>query len=155
LFLHKKYYFTPPKSKAMLTKSKSSNLSVTSSQTSIVGVGMEIKGDIHTENDIRIDGKLTGNIFSKARVVIGIDGCIEGNIMALQADITGSVTGDIKTKELLSLRDKAIVKGNIETGRITIEPTANFNGSCKMLSSTALQIIEMPTETHDRKTAIQ
>lgn len=37
-----------------------------------------INGDIISEGDFRIDGTLEGNIKTKGRVIIGIDGSVKG-----------------------------------------------------------------------------
>jgi cytoskeletal protein CcmA (bactofilin family) len=105
--------------------------------TSLVGAGTTIKGDISCNADIRIDGTITGNINSTAKVVIGPSGIIEGDIVGQQADIAGKVTGNLKIEELLQLKGNAIVSGSIYAGKLQIEPTASFNGKCHMNKSAA------------------
>jgi cytoskeletal protein CcmA (bactofilin family) len=53
-------------------------------------------------------------------------------VLGQQADVAGKVTGNIEVKELLQLREQCIVEGNITAGKLQIEPTATFNGQCKM-----------------------
>ncbi len=100
--------------------------------TTIIGAGTIITGDIESSGDIRIDGKLIGNLTSKAKVLIGQEGIVEGDIIGQHADIMGKVTGHIKIDELLQLRGKSNVSGEIITGKLEVEPTASFNGSCHM-----------------------
>ena len=100
--------------------------------TTIIGAGTTITGDIESSGDIRIDGKLIGNLTSKAKVLIGQEGIVEGDIIGQHADIMGKVTGHIKIDELLQLRGKSNVSGEIITGKLEVEPTASFNGSCHM-----------------------
>ena len=59
-------------------------------------------------------------------------GLVEGDVNGLQADILGKVTGQLKIKELLQLRGKSIIEGEIYAGKLEVEPTATFNGSCHM-----------------------
>ena len=101
-------------------------------QASIIGSEMEIKGELTVNADIRIDGKLIGNIISSARVVLGSGGIIEGNIIAYRADINGKVSGNIHVKDLLNLKTEADVKGDITAGRLSMEQTVQFNGNCKI-----------------------
>ena len=42
--------------------------------------GTEIKGDIKSKDDIRFDGKLTGNINISGKIIIGQSGTIKGEI---------------------------------------------------------------------------
>ncbi len=102
------------------------------SSTTIIGAGTVITGDIESSGDIRIDGTLVGNLHSKAKVLIGQDGVVEGDINGQQADIMGKVTGMLRIRELLQLKGRCVVTGEIYTGRMEVEPTATFNGSCHM-----------------------
>jgi len=98
--------------------------------TTIIGAGTTINGEIKSEGDIRIDGTLIGNLIAKAKVFIGPEGIVEGNISGLHADILGNVKGNLKIAELLQLLGKCDVVGDIFASKLQIEPTARFNGSC-------------------------
>ena len=113
------------------SKSKSSYDATTNAST-MIGTGTTITGDLESNGDIRIDGTLIGNLRGKAKIIIGADGSVQGNIEGLQADIMGHVTGTIKVQELLYLHGKTEVKGDIYAGKLQIEPTAIFNGKCHM-----------------------
>ncbi len=114
------------------SKSKSSFDDSAASATSIIGAGTTITGNVQSNGDIRIDGTIKGNLVAKAKILIGADGVIEGDIDGKQADILGKVTGKIKVADLLYLHGKAIVDGDIYAGKLQIEPTASFNGQCHM-----------------------
>jgi len=103
---------------------------------SLIGAGTSMKGDITSNGDIRIDGTLTGNIHCSAKVVIGAGGVVQGDINGQQADIMGKVSGTIKVKDLLQLKGGSLLNGNIQAGKLQIEPTANFNGECHMTPAT-------------------
>ena len=100
--------------------------------TTLIGAGTTLKGDISSNSDLRIDGTIIGNINSSAKVVIGANGVVEGDIFGNQADIIGKVTGNIKSKDLLQLRGDCTVTGNLYAGKLQIEPSATFNGQCHM-----------------------
>src|ERR1700749_2425598 len=108
-----------------------------STSASLIGAGTTMKGDITSNGDLRIDGTLTGNIHCSAKVVIGANGVVQGDIMGQQADIMGKVTGTIKVKDLLQLKGGSLLNGNIQAGKLQIEPTANFNGECHMTPAAA------------------
>ncbi len=94
--------------------------------------GTVIKGDIKSNGDIRIDGTLIGTLNSKAKVVLGPNGSIEGEIFCKNADIQGVVKAQINVSELLTLKATAKVTGDITTNKLAIEPGAKFSGACKM-----------------------
>ena len=100
-----------------------------------IGQGSTIKGDITTEGDLRIDGTLKGTIHTKGLLVLGETGFIEGEIVCQNALIAGKVKAKIQVTELLSLKAKANLHGDIITNKLSIEPGANFTGSCSMGAS--------------------
>jgi len=100
--------------------------------TTLISNGTTLKGDISSNSDLRIDGTIVGNITSSAKIVIGANGVVEGDIFGNQADIVGKVSGNIRTKELLQLRGESIVTGNLYAGKLQVEPSATFNGQCHM-----------------------
>ena len=119
--------------------------------TTLISTGTTLKGDISSNSDLRIDGTIVGNITSSAKIVIGANGVVEGDINGNQADIVGKVSGNIKTKDLLQLRGDCIVNGNVYAGKLQVEPTAVFNGQCHM----GTNVVEMANITNEPKTAAQ
>ena len=100
--------------------------------TTTVGAGTSIHGNLESSGDIRIDGTLQGNIRTSAKVLIGHEGKVMGDIVAGQADVTGMVVGKVQVTGLLQLREKGSIQGDIHTAQLQVEPTATFNGNCHM-----------------------
>ena len=98
----------------------------------IIGAGTVIEGDIKSEGDVRIDGMLNGSIIIKGKLVLGATGMVDGEASCQNADISGTITGKIKVAELLSLKATSKLMGDIITSKLSIEPGANFSGSCAM-----------------------
>jgi cytoskeletal protein CcmA (bactofilin family) len=115
------------------TKSDMPGEASTGTSASLIGAGTAMKGDITSNGDLRIDGSLVGNIHCSAKVVIGANGVVQGDINGQQADIMGKVTGTIKVKDLLQLKGGSLMNGNIQAAKLQIEPTASFNGECHMM----------------------
>lgn len=114
------------------SKSKTTSSDTPVGGTTIIGAGTVINGDIESTGDIRIDGTLNGNINSKAKVLIGADGVIEGVIKAKNVDVLGKITGQLQVQELLQLRGKCNMDGDVYTGKLEMEPSAVFNGRVHM-----------------------
>ena len=102
-----------------------------------IGVGTIMKGDITSDGDFRIVGKLIGTIQSQGKVVIGKSGSVEGDIFCKNADISGAVKGSMKVDELLNLTSSSNIEGQVTVGRISIEAGANFTGQCNMSNNNA------------------
>jgi len=118
------------------SKSETTETVVPTGSASLIGSGTSLKGDITSSGDLRIDGTLVGNIICSAKVIIGANGVVEGDVSGLTADIMGKVSGTIKVKELLQLKSNCQVNGNIHSAKLQIEPAANFNGQCHMIHET-------------------
>ncbi|MCE2734004.1 MAG: bactofilin family protein [Chryseotalea sp.] len=103
-----------------------------SSSSNTIGKGTFLEGNIETYGNIRIEGRIRGDVKSKSKVALGNSSHIEGNITAQNADIEGEVKGKLDIAETLVLKATAVVHGDINTGKLVVEPGAVFNGSCKM-----------------------
>jgi cytoskeletal protein CcmA (bactofilin family) len=102
------------------------------SAINIIGLGTNINGDVKSNSDIRVDGSLTGKLVTKGKVVIGESGKVNGEINCKNSDVEGSIEGKIKVTDLLSLKTKARIKGDIIAGKLAIEPGCQFTGNCDM-----------------------
>lgn len=103
----------------------------------ILATGTSVKGDIITEVDFRLDGKIEGNLTCHGKVVIGAKGHILGNIISTNAEIMGQIDGSLKISGKLVLKSTAVIRGDIQTQTLEIEPNANFNGTCTMVGGDA------------------
>ena len=107
----------------------------------------KIKGDIVSEADFRIDGKLNGNLKTSGKVVIGKDGYIHGKVECLNADIEGNFNGELLVSELLTLKSSALIEGTVSVAKLAVEPGASFNASCSMKGK------GVPSSTSDNQTS--
>jgi len=98
----------------------------------VIVEGSKVIGDMITESNLRIDGEVKGNVTVAAKIVIGKNGRIDGNLNCGAADIEGKVEGMIKVEGLLSLRATAQIQGEITTSKLQVEEGANFSGNCTM-----------------------
>jgi cytoskeletal protein CcmA (bactofilin family) len=103
-----------------------------SGSATLISPGTILKGDVKSDNDLRVDGTIHGNVKSSAKIIIGPAGYVEGNIEGANADIIGKVKGNVQVKELLQLRENGNVEGNIFAAKLQIDPSAVFNGKCQM-----------------------
>lgn len=101
-------------------------------KTNRIVEGTIIKGDIISQADFRLDGELTGNFQSKGKIVIGPQGSVYGDIICRNADIEGRYHGKITVVEVLNVKHKAIIHGEVICGKLSVEPGAEFSASCTM-----------------------
>ncbi len=97
-----------------------------------ISTGTVVKGDITSEGDFRIVGKLIGSIRSTGKVVIGQSGIVEGDVFCQNADFAGTIKGNVDVEKLLLLKATVNLSGNIKTSKLSIEAGALFSGQCIM-----------------------
>jgi cytoskeletal protein CcmA (bactofilin family) len=98
----------------------------------LLGRGSEFEGKLTFEGTVRIDGKLSGEIFSDDVLVIGEGAQVSAEIDVGVIIVEGSVQGNIRAKRAVELHAPARVKGNIETPSLFIDKGVIFEGFCKM-----------------------
>ena len=98
----------------------------------ILARGTKINGDLETDGDIRIDGRVVGKVLAKGKVVVGTEGYVEGEIKCKNIDVSGELKSDVHADEMTVLKATARLIGNVVTPKISIEPGALFVGQCKM-----------------------
>ena len=117
-----------------------------STAINIITDGTLVKGDITATGDFRLDGTLEGNIQLNGKLVVGDSGGVNGNVLCQNANIIGTVNGNLSVKELLSLHASARVRGDILINKLSIEPGAVFSGKCRMIDEVKAQHEQAPEE---------
>ncbi|MEL7005368.1 MAG: polymer-forming cytoskeletal protein [Bacteroidota bacterium] len=97
-----------------------------------IGKGTVIEGSIETFGNIRIEGRVIGDVKTKSKLVLGPSSKVHGNILAQNAEVEGELKGNVEITEILILKPTAIIHGDILTNKLIVESGAAFNGGCKM-----------------------
>lgn len=103
-----------------------------SNSSNVIGKGTMLHGRVETFGNIRIDGKVSGDVTTKSKLVLGSSSEVNGNVLAQNAEIEGHIIGTVQVSELLVLKPTAIIDGDIIAGQILVEKGAMFNGNSKM-----------------------
>ncbi len=98
----------------------------------IIGEGSTLTGNFNSSGNIRLEGKVKGDITSSSKVACGETSIVDGNVTADNAEIAGKVTGKVNVNDLLILKSSAKIQGDISTNNLVIESGASFNGACAM-----------------------
>lgn len=101
-------------------------------KTNRIVEGTVIKGNILSHADFRMDGDLVGNFQSNGKIVIGPAGSVKGDIICKNADIEGKFDGKIQVAEILNVKSKASIHGEVTCAKLSVEPGADFSASCIM-----------------------
>lgn len=103
-----------------------------SNSSNIIGKGTILEGSIETYGNIRVEGKVVGDVKTKSKVALGQSSRVEGNILAQNAEVAGEVKGKVEVSDQLLLKPTAVIHGDIITNKLIVESGATFNGGCKM-----------------------
>jgi cytoskeletal protein CcmA (bactofilin family) len=131
---------------ALLSKQNNKSQATDTTISNRILNGTEIIGDIISSGDFRIDGTVKGNVRLKGRLVAGDKSIIEGDIECSNASLSGLVKGKIQVSELLTLQATCKIQGDIVTTRLSVEPGAEFTGSCSMGVIRDIKKKDEPTE---------
>ena len=101
-------------------------------ERNVIAKNTSLVGDIKSEGDFRIDGTLEGTIKTLGRVIIGVNGFINGSIEASNADIEGKFSGQLQVTDTLTIKATSNISGEVTIGKLSIEPGAIFNATCSM-----------------------
>lgn len=118
------------KEKQLKNKQKSSG-----NLTTLIGEGSEIEGNIHSSSSTKIEGKLKGTVKVNETLIIGSNGIVNGDVHAKQVVVYGKIEGKVEA-ELLELKNKGILIGDIFVEVMEFEKGGFFNGNCQMKEST-------------------
>lgn len=97
-----------------------------------VDSGCTLKGELEFSNSFRVDGRVEGTIRSRAELVIGEDGIVEGEIDVARCLVGGKVQGTIKASEKVVLHASAKVHGEIHAPAVVMEDGAFLEGKVDM-----------------------
>ncbi|MCX7857733.1 MAG: polymer-forming cytoskeletal protein [Deltaproteobacteria bacterium] len=97
----------------------------------IIGPETTIKGNLITKGAARIDGQIEGNVDADW-IIIGETGVVKGDISSRGVIIDGKVQGNITTTEIVEIKSKGEVQGNLNTPKLAISEGAFFEGHSHM-----------------------
>ncbi len=103
--------------------------------TTLLGKGSEFEGKLSFEGTVRVDGKLTGEIFTDDVLVVGEGAEVNAEVTVGAIVIQGTVRGNITAKRSVEIHSPGRVKGNINTPSLFIEKGVFFDGHCQMDAS--------------------
>lgn len=100
----------------------------------LLGKGSEFEGKLTFEGAVQIDGRFTGEVFSKGVLIVGENAKIKAEIAVASVVIKGEVTGNIKAANCVELHSPARLLGNIMTPTLYVQKGVIFEGNTIMES---------------------
>jgi cytoskeletal protein CcmA (bactofilin family) len=98
----------------------------------VIGKGLFIKGEIHGEDDLIIEGTVEGTITMAKNLTIETQGRIKADIETENVIIKGEMEGDLKAREKVTLHAGARLVGDMLAPRVEVEDGAYYKGRVEM-----------------------
>jgi cytoskeletal protein CcmA (bactofilin family) len=98
---------------------------------SFVGSNSHFRGDIKTKGTLRIDGSLEGNVDADW-LILGEKASIKGDVTVRGFVVGGRVEGTITAREILEIKAKGHVIGDISTVKLTVVEGGILQGNSMM-----------------------
>jgi cytoskeletal protein CcmA (bactofilin family) len=97
---------------------------------SVIDAWLTMKGNLESEGDIQVDGKVQGHIRC-TQLIVGRDASIDGDVLAAEVVIRGKVKGVIRANRV-KLQETACVESEIYFEKsLGIEDGASFEGQIR------------------------
>jgi cytoskeletal protein CcmA (bactofilin family) len=102
-------------------------------EAAVIGRSIKIKGDLRGEEDLRIEGDVSGTVeLRNSTLTIGKEGRIKADVYAKAVFVDGYMEGDLYASERVNVRATAHVLGNVTSPRVSLEDGAKFKGAVEM-----------------------
>lgn len=101
-------------------------------QINLIAEGTEVEGTLKASDDLRVSGVIIGTLNVDGKAILAEEGKLDGDLHATDADIAGTVDGNLYISGRLVVKGTAHIKGTIRTKRLIVEEGAEFDGQCEM-----------------------
>jgi cytoskeletal protein CcmA (bactofilin family) len=105
-------------------------------EMNIIGAGTVVEGKVRSQGNVRVDGKLIGEVTANESLAVGVTGEIEGNVTAKNVTVGGKVRGTISATEKIVFEGKSVIRGDIRATRLIIDEGSIFDGRVSMTEKT-------------------
>ncbi|HBG93089.1 MAG TPA: polymer-forming cytoskeletal protein [Nitrospiraceae bacterium] len=99
---------------------------------SFIGINSNFKGDIKTQGTLRVDGTVEGNIETDW-LILGETSHLKGNAVSKGIIVGGRVDGNLTAREIIEIKTKGQVTGELATSKLSIAEGAMFDGRSSMI----------------------
>ena len=104
----------------------------TAMKNSVIGKTIFLKGNIFSDEEVFIEGKIEGKLNIKNRVVVGKNGVVNADIEAHEVIVIGTVNGNVNGSNKVEIVPEGVLNGNILSKGVVLREGAIFKGSIDM-----------------------
>lgn len=113
-------------------------MAVVENVSASIGKSVEVRGEVKGSEDLTVEGFVEGTItLAGSRLTIGAHAKVQADVSARDVVILGELNGNITASGRVELRSGALLMGDIQASRLSIEENAVFSGKVDLVQSTA------------------
>jgi cytoskeletal protein CcmA (bactofilin family) len=98
---------------------------------SFLGMNSNFKGELSVKGTLRVDGTVDGKLDADY-MILSESAVVKGAIKAKKIIIGGKIDGNVHAQELVEIKSKGKVLGDIFTQKLAITEGGEFNGKVDM-----------------------
>lgn len=102
------------------------------SDVTFLGKDVVFRGNLSFGENVRIDGRIEGDLHSTGTLTVGEHAVIRGNVTAGTLITSGNIDGNVIASEKIKILNPGILIGDICAPSIVIEAGARFHGRSDM-----------------------
>ncbi len=105
---------------------------MSSTGAGVIGKGIVIKGELHGEEDLVIEGRVEGSIALKKHLIVETTGVVMADVQTENITIKGEMNGNMVASDKVEITAEARVIGDIKAPRVVIDDGARYRGNVEM-----------------------
>lgn len=109
---------------------------------SVVSRGLSIEGNLSGDDDIRVDGSVTGDIRSRT-LIVSQGATVNGSVTAEMIELLGHITGELNGKSV-RIAGTGHLDGDVNYDTLSIEAGAVVNGGLRHRSAKSAPVAAKP-----------
>ena len=96
-----------------------------------LGINSHFKGELTIKGTLRVDGSVDGTLDADC-VILGESATVKGGISAKKVIIGGKVEGTVSGRELVEIKARGKVLGDVFARKLAVIEGGEFNGKIEM-----------------------
>ena len=97
----------------------------------LIGVNTDFQGELNVHGTLRVDGRVEGKLNAES-AIIGETAVVKGEITAKKIIVGGRIEGNLRAQEIVEIKAKGKVLGDIFTNKFSLIEGGEFNGKIEM-----------------------
>jgi cytoskeletal protein CcmA (bactofilin family) len=98
---------------------------------SFLGKNSNFKGELNVQGTLRVDGRVEGHVDAD-HLVLSESAVVKGEVRAKRLIIGGTIDGSVDAQELVEIKSKGRVLGDISTRKLSVLEGGEVNGKIEM-----------------------